>query len=392
MERRVKEEARSITANCNIKLFGKLEDPTQTKDFFEKTVGNSLVTEVSSFSRDGSGYADGQQAGVQSRARASYDGLKGFTEGRAICAFGKNVNEMMVYNSDIGDAKAMRVHRFLPIPPPSEDALDALRMVDSVLRRLRNPKWKADETPAPSNRDIDAMAKNFAMAKTAEAALLDCGIGGVAGIAEAHDTIEMPSPDAPADTGDDVRAAPPLNPVAEKAAAEAVAKAVPGGPLNWMEVIGGAETSALPLRRDPPVTEKPVSRAVPEVSTPPKPVSWEDVISAGGQTTQAVAAKAVEKAAGAALKSPISWMDVMGAAESTVGPNAVEEQRRSAPPVTEQKPVEAKAPSVPPAAPPADDIPDFLRGLAKLPPKDAKAPVGISWLDVIGADEDKGTT
>lgn len=47
----MKEEARSITANCNIKLFGKLEDPTQTKDFFEKTVGSSIVTEVSGYQR-----------------------------------------------------------------------------------------------------------------------------------------------------------------------------------------------------------------------------------------------------------------------------------------------------------------------------------------------------
>ena len=42
LEKRIKEEARSITANCNIKIFGKLEDPTQTKDFFDKTVGQAL--------------------------------------------------------------------------------------------------------------------------------------------------------------------------------------------------------------------------------------------------------------------------------------------------------------------------------------------------------------
>src|SRR5690606_8050641 len=127
LEKRVKEEARSITANCNIKLFGKLEDPTQTKDFFEKTVGQAIVTEVSGYQRGpgggGGGYMDSQNASVQVRARASYDGLKGYTEGRAICAFGKSVNDIQVYNSDIGHARAMRVHRFLPIPPPAEDAL-----------------------------------------------------------------------------------------------------------------------------------------------------------------------------------------------------------------------------------------------------------------------------
>jgi intracellular multiplication protein IcmO len=42
MKKRVREEAQSITANCNIKIFGKLEDPTETKDFFEKTVGSAV--------------------------------------------------------------------------------------------------------------------------------------------------------------------------------------------------------------------------------------------------------------------------------------------------------------------------------------------------------------
>ncbi len=398
MEKRVKEEARSITANCNIKLFGKLEDPTQTKDFFEKTVGTAMVTEVSGFSREGGGYHDGQQASVQNRARASYDGLKAFGEGRAICAFGKSVTEMQVYYPDIGDAKAMRVHRFLAIPPPSEDALDALRMVDSVLRRLRNPKWNAEEADVPPNRDIEAMSKGFAMAKTASASLLECGICGVAGVAEAHDTIEMPGPeagDAPASSGD-VPASAPLSPVAEKAAANAVASVVPGGPLNWMEVIGTAEASSTPLRRDPPVTEKAAAaKAAGTQSAPPaapaKPVSWEDVISSGGQTAQAAATKAVEQAAGAALKAPISWMDVIGAADSGIGPNAVADQKPVAR-APEAKTPETKTPAAAAPAPAEDGVPDFLRGLAKLPPKEAKAPVGISWADVIGSDDDKGNT
>jgi len=54
MKKRVREEANSITANCNIKLFGKLEDPTETKDFFEKTVGSAMVSEVSGFQMTGS--------------------------------------------------------------------------------------------------------------------------------------------------------------------------------------------------------------------------------------------------------------------------------------------------------------------------------------------------
>lgn len=325
LEKRVKEEARSITANCNIKLFGKLEDPTQTKDFFEKTVGTTLVTEVSGFQRGGpqgnagNSYMDSSNASIQNRARASYDGLRGFTEGRAVCAFGKNVNEIQVYNSDIGHAKAMRVHRFLPIPPPAEEALENLRLVDGILRRLRNPKWDAAAEPTMPNRDIEAMAAGFAEAKQASASLIECGVNAVAAVAEAHETIK------PADVKPEVDELPPMvepDPEGERAAAQKVAAKTQTGPLNWMQVIGASEDDvpAMPMRRDPPVTEK-------------KPVSWADVL--GPEATQAEAEAAAAPAVAAdgakaapSLGAPLSWAEVIGAVPI--------ETPRAAPPVQKQ--------------------------------------------------------
>ena len=346
LEKRVKEEARSITANCNIKLFGKLEDPTQTKDFFEKTVGQAIVTEVSGFQRGAAqggsasgGYMDSQNASVQVRARASYEGLKGFNEGRAICAFGKSVQEMQIYNSDIGHAKAMRVHRFLPIPPPAEDALEALRQVDSVLRRFRNPKWDAAAVQIAPNKDIEALSKGFSQSKKASGTLIECGISAVAAVAEAHGTIDISAASetealAPADAP--VRPAPAVMSKAEAAAAEAVAKAG-AGPLSWMQVIGGSESASSPLRRDPPVTEEKI------------PVSWEEIVTADGEK-QSAAKEAV-------LKTPISWADVIGAPESPV---------KTPPPF-------------------AEDLP---AGQDKLFEEKAATRGPLSWADVLGTSDD----
>ena len=47
-----KEEAASIGANTNIKICMKLEDPTETWDFFMKSAGESYVTHVDSFQVD----------------------------------------------------------------------------------------------------------------------------------------------------------------------------------------------------------------------------------------------------------------------------------------------------------------------------------------------------
>jgi intracellular multiplication protein IcmO len=383
LEKRVKEEARSITANCNIKLFGKLEDPTQTKEFFEKTVGTTLVTKVQGYERGGqqgggSGYMESKSVSTQEQARASYDMLKGFTEGRAVCAFGKGVREIQIYNSHIGDAKAMRVHRFLPIPPPAEEALESLRLVNVVLQRLRNPKWDPDAVQIAPNPDIEALARGFAQGKKSGGTLVECGINGVAAVAEAHKTIKPEDAAGGEATSDPTKphVPQPINPQAEAVAVATVQQATANkGPLSWTEVIGLSDASASPIasagagaaagsgagRADPPVTEAP----------PAKPVSWDDVISGGGQQAQAAA----QAASSAALGAPLSWMDVIGGAEATVGANAVAEQAAQ---LSGQTAPAAQTA----AAPAADALPP-----AGLPDAAQKPAQPFSWADVIGGGD-----
>lgn len=322
LEKRVKEEARSITANCNIKLFGKLEDPGSTKEFFEKTVGTALVTEVSGFERSKDGarnYYGTQNASIQGRARASYDGLKGFIEGRAVCSFGSALQDFQIYNSDIGHAKAMRIHRFLPIPPPSEEALASLHQVDSVLKRLRDPQWNPEKYTSIVNKDIVAMEQGFSQAQKEALAPVECGVHAIAAIADAHGTIKVddPPPDAvapPPPLPDTMPPAsipgarrPPLPPhieAAEKAAAAAVAKTARSGPLNWGELIGVTEPQAATI--SPPAAAAPLSTETPAAA---KPFTWGDLVS-GTDTTPPVTAPAEEQK----TKMPISWADVIGAA------------------------------------------------------------------------------
>ncbi|MCS5596810.1 MAG: TraM recognition domain-containing protein [Alphaproteobacteria bacterium] len=167
LEKRVKEEARSITANCNIKIFGKLEDPTQTKEFFEKTVGASIVTEVSGFQTEagslGHNYTDGLQAGVQIRDNASYDELRSFKEGQAVVTFGGALFETQMFYSNPGHAKAMRVTRYMALPPPDENLLRNAKDIRRLRDNLVKKGWSAEkadvaiETPP----EIDALLEGY---------------------------------------------------------------------------------------------------------------------------------------------------------------------------------------------------------------------------------------
>ncbi|MAI61959.1 MAG: type IV secretion protein IcmO [Micavibrio sp. TMED27] len=180
MKKRVREEANSITANCNIKIFGKLEDPTETKEFFEKTVGSALVTEVSGFQMSGGTktYLDTQQAGVQSRPRANYEELRGFKEGQAVVTYGEAVVSCGMFYSNPGFAKAMRVTRFLSLPPTDDELMKNADSITKLRDLMVNKSWRASraDVEAETPDEIDAIAQGFGKVKEKEIASVDRGI------------------------------------------------------------------------------------------------------------------------------------------------------------------------------------------------------------------------
>lgn len=436
MEKRVKEEARSITANCNIKLFGKLEDPTQTKEFFEKTVGQSYVTEVSSFSKGQNGqsatnYADGGQASIQVRARADYDELRSFTEGRAICAFGADVTEIQVYYSSLGFAKEMRVHRFLPVAPPSADVLKSLQEVKSVLSRLRSKKW--DPRQIPSEHDdtkaVQALVDGYRMGETENMSGVECSALAIANLADSNgyvsieDMEEVTEGDTPA---------PSENQQGTPADAISAAEGH-DGPLSWMDVIGGggAADSADQSSQAPnaaPVADQNTQSAAGDTSsdglswdqvigdsgagidqsadqaTPPEAVDDELFNQIFGETPGApqggsvkdeisgdtISAPDVQKDIQPSVVEPMSWANIMGMPQDQEQ-NQSEDQ--SQPPLTapesQDQPKEApdKAPGDPQSTFDFSDLlPQTLDGEQTSTPD---APSGMSWSDVIGAPDAK---
>ncbi|MBP7722684.1 MAG: TraM recognition domain-containing protein [Alphaproteobacteria bacterium] len=256
MKKRVREEANSILANCNIKIFGKLEDPTETKDFFEKTVGKALVTEVSGF-QTGAGsnsYYDTRQAGVQVRDRASYEGLRGLTEGQAIIAFGKVVADCKIFYSNPGFAKAMRVTRYMALPPPDEEVLKHAAAITKLRDLLVNKTWTAEradvavETPA----EIDAMADGLKVTRKKEIDPVDQGIVSVVkvhaltGNMQEAPTVETPAassgPAATRPQDPPLFSAPPTPPPAALPATPPAQTS--GNPMGFFKAPGATPPSA----------------------------------------------------------------------------------------------------------------------------------------------------
>ncbi|MGH1377970.1 MAG: type IV secretory system conjugative DNA transfer family protein, partial [Alphaproteobacteria bacterium] len=199
MKKRVREEAQSITANCNIKLFGKLEDPTETKDFFEKTVGSAMVTEVSGFQMAGGNsfgsYHDTKQAGVQLRPRANYDKLRGFKEGQAIITYGETVVDCAVFYSNPGFAKAMRVTRFMTLPATDETVLKHASAITKLRDLMVNKTWTAmrSDVAIETSDEIAALHDGFVNNNKPSVDPVDAGIAALVQIHAVSNEIPPPT-------------------------------------------------------------------------------------------------------------------------------------------------------------------------------------------------------
>jgi len=159
LEKRIKEEARSITANCNIKIFGKLSDPGSTKKFFEDTLGKAIVTQVGGYTMNSGsltgGFETQNSASITFYEKIDYGSAQEFKEGQAALAFANIVDEVQIYYCALEKAKAMRVQRFIGLPKTNDYVFKNMKNIAALRDRLAHKSWtakKADVQTAPDER------------------------------------------------------------------------------------------------------------------------------------------------------------------------------------------------------------------------------------------------
>ncbi|WP_151193847.1 type IV secretory system conjugative DNA transfer family protein [Cysteiniphilum sp. JM-1] len=128
-----KEEAASIFANTNIKICMKLEDPTETWDFFSKTAGETYVSVAKSYNMGDAGtslgYRDTREATIEKRARLDLMDLKDQREGEAHIFFKSQIVRAKMFYANPAKTKALRLNEFLKIEPLSAQTLDSLKRI-----------------------------------------------------------------------------------------------------------------------------------------------------------------------------------------------------------------------------------------------------------------------
>lgn len=129
-EKASKEEAASIVANCNVKIFMKLEDPDSTYSLFEKSVGEALVSSVGVLEMQQGGlmttFQAGKSASVETKKRGNLLDLKDQREGQAHVIFKSAVIRAQMFYASPPKPPYIRMNYFIRVEPPEIKEIDKI--------------------------------------------------------------------------------------------------------------------------------------------------------------------------------------------------------------------------------------------------------------------------
>jgi intracellular multiplication protein IcmO len=169
-EKASKEDAASIAANCNIKIFMKLEDAERTYEIFEKSVGMADVMVMGGMQANTNGmstnYMDNMNATMEQRSRGSLQDLKEQTPGEAHILFKSRIIRARMFSCGMVDERNLltkyRLNHFIKVKPPAYGEMAEWDLSPEALKK------KADAAKAQAEKDLVTAKEAVVTAATAD--------------------------------------------------------------------------------------------------------------------------------------------------------------------------------------------------------------------------------
>jgi intracellular multiplication protein IcmO len=158
-----KEEAASIGANTNIKICMKLEDPTETWEFFSKSAGEAYVTKVDAFQTRAQSvlnqYLDTRSASSEKRARIDLLDLKDQREGEAHILFKSKIVRARMFFANPKPVKYMRLNQFLKVDKPITRVLIELVKRLEKFKQIIDSKSYLETVKVPESSEVEIISQ-----------------------------------------------------------------------------------------------------------------------------------------------------------------------------------------------------------------------------------------
>ena len=121
---RIGEKTRSLLGNANLTLAMRQQDADRTRDWIEKTAGQTSVTQATTYHGGSAGnYREAQHAEVKQISRIDWRDLQTLIEGEAIVLFAGRRVHAKLFHAAVDLSGPIRMNRPLLLAPPSGEAL-----------------------------------------------------------------------------------------------------------------------------------------------------------------------------------------------------------------------------------------------------------------------------
>jgi intracellular multiplication protein IcmO len=213
---RLGEKTASLLGNANIMIAMRQQDSGRTRDYIEKTAGQTNVTQATSYqgSSDGN-YREARHAEVRTMSRVDWNDLTSLIEGEAIVLFGGRRIYARVFHAKIDDTGPKRIGRSLMLHPPNANELRArLERAGKIAAAIETGKVMVGSNVAllPG---LAALLRGFSTAARSGNTAQDCVLNALAEIANLPDS-NLPARPAPPADGTPVTTLTPMLSVSSK--------------------------------------------------------------------------------------------------------------------------------------------------------------------------------
>jgi len=165
-----KEEAASIGANTNIKICMKLEDPTETWEFFMKGAGEAYVTKVDAFQTQPNSifntYSDTKSSSAEKRSRIDLMDLKDQREGEGHIFHKSNIVRAKMFYANPEPVPYMRLNQFLKVEAPTEEILIDMERRREQFKNISQKQVFYTQGASGSSEAINQVAEDLAQSDT----------------------------------------------------------------------------------------------------------------------------------------------------------------------------------------------------------------------------------
>ena len=164
---RLGEKTASLLGNANLTIAMRQQDAERTRNWIEKTAGETEVTQATSFvAGDAGNYREGPSAEVRKINRVAWSDLQKLLEGEAVILLGGRRVYAKLYHAEIEVEGPVRRNRPVMLAGPTEETQEEAKRIIDVLTHIETGRVPMG-VPEQPDAVLTAMVEAFGASGTA---------------------------------------------------------------------------------------------------------------------------------------------------------------------------------------------------------------------------------